>query len=619
MIDEWDLSDRNRQLLSLAILAVLLTGVATVVYAATFDVVIEDQGRLETDSGLEVHHINSLKITSGNPFVDANTIRLENETGAATYSASVDTVARVDKFNGSYSKVSQLDVSNGNLTINPDDMNRSKIQGAQLDRFNYTGEATVGDGDIDLRYGGNGGQAQILIDSNGTQGKAYGLVDVDTGDAKGVAIANSSGTLYFDNAEVESNQQRISVEDIGTLEIRQANRPHSLIKGADIQAKFFTSDGARIINRTDDNNDGQIDLAGFPVDDEFIVVVDHPDYHQRASVIQDTSQQSRIFLLNDSATVNDLDIEFQLQDETGDFDASTTRVLIERPINSSEYKPSVPAEDFVYRVVAGDDIGADSRFETILEKDERYRITVTSQSGNTRQLGSFTPKDSGIVPLDIGTIQAQQEVVEDVRYSANRTEINGSPHIVVQYNDSRQLTDTLYVEIYEWRNESNNLKTNTSFSGPLGTVSVTEPIPQSENQTEWVAKVTADRGGAENINIERPTSPRNNFLPAMPTWLVTLISIGTIWIVAGAFSQVNGDVGALVVSGLGGLFYVAGFTPPTLGAGVVILSLVTAGLIFVHERSAGGSDNDTNHHHRLCVPAPDERHRDDHERERVER
>jgi len=77
-------------------------------------------------------------------------------------------------------------------------------------------------------------------------------------------------------------------------------------------------------------------------------------------------------------------------------------------------------------------------------------------------------------------------------------------------------------------------------------------------------------------------------LPGLPAWLASLMSVSLVLLTAGLSSQLNGKVGGVATAGVGALLWATGIAPPSLGAGVVALALVVAGLLFINDRDDGG-------------------------------
>jgi len=383
-----------------------------------------------------------------------------------------------------------------------------------------------------------------------------------------------------------------SVQGTGVLTIRDVADPHNKITGANLTARFFEPGNEVVATRQDSDGDGVISLAGLPVDERFTVQVDHPAYHQRRIVLPDLSQQQNVFMLNTAADPQSLEKRLQVQDTTGRFESSETELILRRAVNSSRFDSITSVEDRRFKTAIGGVVGADSVVNTFVQEDARYRVRLRAPSGDVVSLGAFTPTATGTTTFTVesGSFNGTPiDATEDVRYVANRTNVTGSPPAVnVKYNDTNERTDTLFIHIYERGNESNELLANTSFSGPLGDVTVTETVPSGQRDTDWQVVVAAIRDGADNIRVVEPLTPRRDVLGGLPVWLASLISVSLIMLVAGLSSQLNGKVGGVAVAGVGGLLWFAGIAPPSLGAGVVALALVVAGLLFINDRDDGG-------------------------------
>jgi len=174
-------------------------------------------------------------------------------------------------------------------------------------------------------------------------------------------------------------------------------------------------------------------------------------------------------------------------------------------------------------------------------------------------------------------------------FAANWTnETVGQPEVNVEYNDTADDTDTLYVHIYERNNQSNELLANTSFAGPFGTFSTTETVPKGDNDTTWVVELTADKSTGDSEKFIQPVGPGAPVLTDLPAWMVTILFVGLTFMIGGLFSARNGFVGGLVVAGFGGIFFFIGVVPGYLGGGVVVLSMLAAAAFFMRGVRSGG-------------------------------
>lgn len=443
-------------------------------------------------------------------------------------------------------------------------------------------ELDVSDPDFPTAHGD-----EVAVSVQDSTGDLIGSENVTQNTTVAVAYNPSSGannltwTLTDQASATATVDQNFSAPD--KIEIRTESRPHNLITGADVVVKYIEDGDSNqtVIRRTDSDADGRISVGGLDSDTRVFISATADGYQNRTITLESILNQNVIYLINDSA--RSVDNRLTVTDQTGQFDPADTVITVEKQINKSLYASG----GFQYQAVAGDRLGSDNGFPAALVEDDRYRVVVVNSDGDRRVLGAYTPSTPGVVVFEIGTVVAVQEQSQDVAWDAARNDTGSGLFVTFEYNDTQDNTDTLYVEIYEDGNNSNVLLPNTSFRN-LGTLTVSEPVPAAENDTSWAVEFTAVRDGADNIQSKRIVGPQRQVLPGLAGWIVATISIGLIWVVAGLFSQLNGAVGGLVVAGMGGMFWFTGFVPAELGSGVVALSMITAGLLFVNSRRDGG-------------------------------
>lgn len=348
-----------------------------------------------------------------------------------------------------------------------------------------------------------------------------------------------------------------------------------------IHYTFYASD--TIITKS--SSTGTVNMDNLPTDQPIVVHMNADDvtigtatrsYHNNTYVIDNTTTNNTAYMLDTNHS--SVDVTFLLDDQTGGtFSENNATVRIQREVNWTTGEP-------FWDTVAADEFGAAGANFT-LETEERYRLLVKNDDGDTRFVGTYVADKSELVTLEVGSVVAVPEGTdEEFAWTANYTNESGTNFVNFEYNDTENLTDVLFVTIFEKGNSSNRLLSNQSFGGPLGQISVTETVPSDEESKTWVVKAVADRGGNENVIMRRQVGPRNIILTGLPDWFKALISIGTIFIVAGLFSQLNGDVGALVVAGLGGMFWYVDFLPGGVEVGVVSLAMLAAGAVFISQR-----------------------------------
>lgn len=358
------------------------------------------------------------------------------------------------------------------------------------------------------------------------------------------------------------------------LTIRNATAPYSVMDDRTVDVTLYQDD--TIIERS--TTDGNISLEGLDTSEQIVAEAEAPGYNDSYIVIGDITQQSTLYMRNDS--LDSVTVRFVLNDQTGGvFSENAATLYIQKPIDrtgTTEWK-TIHADEFGVEGVT-----------TGLEEGQRYRLIVKNDQGDQRMLGSYTADVSETRELTVGAVNGELgENDPDYLIDGNYLNETSGRYVQFKFNDSDDITDSVVVKIHERGNASNVLMANTTFGGPLGTIGLSEPIPEAQNDTDWVIKAWVDRGG--NVTAHTiPVGPQRPVLDGMPWWLKVIISIGSIWIVAGLFSQLNGDVGALVVAGLGGMFWFVDFLPDGTGFGVVMLSMLTAAVIFINERRGGG-------------------------------
>lgn len=547
------------------------------------DVDVDDGVVFEAGSGPSVELTGDVRANLTDAFPNSTTVELRTDSGNVTFNGTSGGELVIDEadINGTYTEVTSASVSGERIRIAPDDKGFAEIGGGTT-KLNFT-DAKVEDNSDDFTYSSSG-EGAVNISTNGTDGTAYGAVDPSTNEALDVGTADSNGLIDYPELPDRTNQD-IQLKKTGILTIRNETAPHGKVDTVEAKIKFYEDedDNPTILNKT--TNDGTIDLSNLPIDEPFVVSLRADGYHNRTVRLPDLTQQETAYMLDKDNS--HLETRFTISDRTGNFPTKSTEIVVQRAINSSLYESG---GSFAWRAVGGDDLGADEAYVIDLQEERRYRIKVINDDGDERVLGAYTAETSGTVDLTIGSVALDPTEDDSPTLIANRTNKTGEDvEVNVEYNDSTDSTNTIYLRIHEYGNESNELLANTTYTaGPYGVFTHTEPVPDGENNTEWVVNFNAERDGKDAVQAEIIVSPTEDVLGGMPTWLVTIIYMASIWLVAGLFSQLNGDIGALVVAGMGGIFWFAGFTPPAIGSGVVALAMITGGILFINERRGGG-------------------------------
>lgn len=287
-----------------------------------------------------------------------------------------------------------------------------------------------------------------------------------------------NATDYYGNQNSESYDFTLP----SNITLRNETNASQIITGKNITAKFYSSNGDVVVQKSDSNNDGNISLRGLP-NTEFVVVFEGDDYHDRRAYIESIVEQQNFYLLNSTAFPLDngaVFTRFVYEDRTGSFPQSDTTLRVQRavdPNNDSTYQ---------WETIAGDYWGAAGEFPFTGEYNERYRLLVKNQETNeSRILGTHIPVASGSKNIIVGQIVFEAENATGRYYDAVVNE--NTSNLQVYYQDPTNKTTNLNIVVYERGNQSNELY-NSTVSGPLGEHALSIPLSEDEETTNWVVK-----------------------------------------------------------------------------------------------------------------------------------
>ncbi|MGB9966112.1 hypothetical protein [Halobacterium hubeiense] len=456
----------------------------------------------------------------------------------------------------------------------PEASNLSPEDNAKLDSRDTTFTIDVSDPEFATAQG-DSVEARLFVDD-----QQVGSQTVTSNSTVSIDHQMSEGGPHTYHWELEdsygglttTNQRTINVPS--ELTIYNVSAPGQLIDNAgEVELTFYTYDESNEVF-TRSVSDGTVNLTGLPVDQEITVTANVNGYYSRQTIIESLYQQQGIYLLNDSRKA--YETEFKLNDNTGgSFSKNEPRIIIERALNKSGNTQWVN--------VAGGRFGVNN-YRTTLEAQERYRLTVKNSQGDSRVFYPYDAEAAQVVPLDVGSVSAEAAGGDSYTAEAAYRNDSGTPRVSFEYVDKANQTTSVSVHVYERGNQSNQL-VNDTFTGEYGTLDLVWTIPENSTATSWVVEYSADRGD-NTPNGRQIVGPRQTVLDQIPVWLKTIISVGSVFIVAGLFSRANGAIGGVITAAVGGMWWFVGFLPASVGVGVVALSFLTAGMIFV--RDAGG-------------------------------
>jgi hypothetical protein len=406
--------------------------------------------------------------------------------------------------------------------------------------------------------------------------------DIRTSDGTASATINNPGigtttvTATAEDLYGNTNTQSWTFATPSNLTIRNVTAPYGIIDSEQVNATFF--DDGEIIERS--TTTGNISMEGIPGKENVIVSLEADGYSTVEALVIDFTEQTDAYMLETGATSRA--VRFTLEDRTGgQWDDNGAVAMVQKPINQSTF------DQPQWETVHADQFGPEGTTAT-LEDGQRYRIVLRNNDGDVKVVGTYSAEADETVALQVGTSTFKPEGDNaEWAYNATYDETKQGTFVRFEFNDSQDLTERIYIEMYEWRNESHVLVQNQSFGGPHGNFSFSEPVPGSDDNTTWVVEATIKRDG-DTHKIVKPVGPNNPVLTGLPNRLKIIISIGTLLIVGGLFSQLNGHIGGLVIAGLGGIFYFVGFLPAATGIGVVVLAMIVAAVLFLREREVSG-------------------------------
>lgn len=387
-------------------------------------------------------------------------------------------------------------------------------------------------------------------------------------------LTGGSHTYHWeitDSYGLKNASQTVTISTPANITIRNETEPHAIIKEAGV-AILLSGSGETVDKQTID--DGNVSLAGIPADQEYVLVVDAPNYHLRSTYVEDIFNQSDVYLLNESmASVRNT---FVIGDNTGNFNDPV--FLVQKPLNRSIYDDSFAAE-YQWVTVGGDRLGAAAEHTIDLEQDARYRLRI-KQGTDERVLGEYTATAGGTVSLEVGQIEWDLPPDQRYNWSFSRTTVGGSDALRFTYNDATDNTTDLQGTIHEVGNESNVL-TTFSTAGPVGRFAFTQPLTSAQAETDWAVNYTAARGG-ETISTGGVTGLRRigsgvplfatiqSIDPVWRTAITFTVILGSGFVVGGLFSA----IGAMIVVGVAAVLWAVGLS--SIGLSLVLLALIAA-------------------------------------------
>lgn len=349
----------------------------------------------------------------------------------------------------------------------------------------------------------------------------------DSGATIGSETVSTNGTVTFDysappgqnditwtlsddyNNEITESQ---SFTTPATLRIYNESAPSQLVDDAgELRIRFF-GDGGDVVTRS--TTDGTVSLSGLPANDRFVVTVsdDNEKYYYRRIIISSLYEQSEIYLLPRNATANN--VEFRLNDFTGgQFPPSETRLFVEAPIEKDFDEDG--ANETRYQTIFGDTFGSSGGFPAVLKTNERYRLRLTNEAGDTRVLGSYTATADVVEPLSVRGLSFDPP--EGQGWATILTTSDEPRAATWKFMDPSGQTENLSVQITD---DNGSVVYSDQVAGTVENYSVYDVSLQ--NDTQYTLNWSATRGG-QQVGQTRPVggSDIGIDIPLDADWLGT--------------------------------------------------------------------------------------------------
>lgn len=452
-----------------------------------------------------------------------------------------------------------------------DNTSASPQGGAQLTQNQVTLEIPVNDTDfaetsgdsVDVEFSVDGAsEGTVTLTSNGTASLSVTIVEGGSHEWTATATDEYGNT---------TTSQTFTFQSPGNVTIREETNPDQLVNTATVNITAYYGD--EVDTRT--VTDGQLNLTGFPVDQPIVLRANASGYVTRTAVIESVFEQSNMFLLNES--VSHHTVRFNLEDPTGNYPREDTVLFVERDLNLSGATE--------WRTITGDEFGVQG-VPVDLVADERYRLRIKNlDTGTTVVLGAYTAIQSETVTVSAGS--ASISLPDSEKAYGWETEKNDTgQYILVQYNDTAGITESVKITIRERYNTSNVLVDNQTFTGTSNLVFQTPLTNEEVNQT-WEAVLYIDRGdGYMRFTVPITGGPTSLVPPELDAVWVSAIGVFVLLITAMAFSQLNQGVGAITTSIVGGFLWWFGvLTGPAVGAAFV--AALSISVVFHYQHGGG--------------------------------
>jgi hypothetical protein len=171
------------------------------------------------------------------------------------------------------------------------------------------------------------------------------------------------------------------------------------------------------------------------------------------------------------------------------------------------------------------------------------------------------------IPLEVGELQFG--VTNQSRYQANATRQNNSLTFV--YQDPASATDSVELRIVQSDNRSNVVA--RSSAGQTDSFKFTHQLQGDNRNESFVALFELSRNGAV-VDGSRPFGAQQFTLDSgLDEGWRQIFGVGLLIVVGGLFSVKNARIGALVIPGMAGILFYAGWMSGVASGGAIVITL----------------------------------------------
>lgn len=448
----------------------------------------------------------------------------------------------------------------------------SPADGAFIDE-SKTLSATITDRDFDAAQG-DSVTVDFVVDGS--------TVGTDTLSSNGTASTSWTpsvgGTLDYlvranDSYGQTAATQPTTLQIPAELIVKNESDPGEILTSASGSAdvSFYASGEDRVYSRPIEN--GRVDMTGLPADETLVAVVQADGYITRRVIVDSILQQQSVYLLPETATK--ADIIYSLDDQTGRFEGNGAQLVIQKAINESG--------DVEYRNIVGDRFGATGEVAVTLESDQRYRLRVRNDDGESRVLGTYvTAGDDPDATLPIGRITLTSDIRAGTAFDAAIINPDSDPAIRIVYRDPASTTGSLDLEVTD--ENGTLIRPNTTHVGPYGRYIETYALNESPEGHTYTVRYRATNatavvaGGSAQVGDVAGLADDWNIdgeILSLLGWVTVFASMGLTVLIESRLAAIVGPVVA------GGLTVMSVINPPwvviAVGGGVGLLFFVGGG------------------------------------------